>query len=127
MRTDMNNLSNHEVVRSLEVLQSVSTDIRIVALASVEGRILESTPLSLTEKVQVGSTSAALLAIATKMANYVHFGTASHAHLKGEIGSILLVRVGTKAVLTVIVDGNANHSSIMLESQKLASRLSFLI
>lgn len=123
----MNDILKPELMKSLEVLRTKSPDIRVVALASVEGRILESTPLSLTEKVQVGSTSAALLAIATKMSCYMHYGNASQAHLNGETGSIFLHRVGTKAVLTVIVDGNSSHDSILMESQRLANRLSLMI
>ena len=111
----------------LEALQATNSDIRAVALASIEGRVLESTPLSLTEKVQVGSTAAAVFAISTKMSNYMQLGDAKQAHLKAETGSILLVRVGTRALLAVMLDGSMSVDSVLRESQRAAYQLASMV
>src|ERR1044072_169724 len=119
--------SNTEIASALTALQQTNPEIQAVALARIEGRILESTALSMAEKVQVGSTSAALLAIATKMSNYMQLGDAKQMQVKGESGSVLLFRAGTTAILAVLINGDLKLESISIEAHRLASRLAVMV
>ena len=119
--------SNTEIASALQALQQTNPEIQAVALARIEGRILESTALSMAEKVQVGSTSAALLAIATKMSNYMQLGDAKQMQVKGESGSVLLFRAGTTAILAVLINGDLKLESISIEAHRLASRLAVMV
>jgi predicted regulator of Ras-like GTPase activity (Roadblock/LC7/MglB family) len=119
--------TNTEIACALQALQQTNPEIQAVALARIEGRILESTALSMAEKVQVGSTSAALLAIATKMSNYMQLGDAKQMQVKGEAGSVLLFRAGASAILAVLINGDLRLDSISVEAHRLASRLAVLI
>ncbi len=119
--------SNTEIANALQALQQTNPEIQAVALARIEGRILESTALSMAEKVQVGSTSAALLAIATKMSNYMQLGDAKQIQVKGEAGSVLLFRAGGSAILAILINGDLKVEAIAMEAHRLASRLASLI
>lgn len=123
----MLNPSNVEIQHALQSLQKTSPNIHAVTLGSIEGRIMECTDLTFAEKMQVGSTGAALLAIANKMANYMLLGDAKQLHIKGEIGSVLLFRAGAKAILAVIINGNVSLDTIAYEAQRMANRLSSLV
>ncbi|MEW6128624.1 MAG: roadblock/LC7 domain-containing protein [Acidobacteriota bacterium] len=119
--------SNTEIVHALQSLQETNPNIQAVALARIEGSVLESTSLSMVEKVQVGSTSAALLAIANKMCTYMRLGDAKQIQLKGDTGAVLLFRVGKSAILAVIINGETKLEAISAEAFRLASRLSVLV
>jgi predicted regulator of Ras-like GTPase activity (Roadblock/LC7/MglB family) len=119
--------SNTEIVSALQALQQSNPDIQAVALARIEGRILESTTLSMAERVQVGSSSAALLAIATKMSNYMQLGDAKQMQVRGEAGSVLLLRAGTGAILAIITNGDMKLDALTVEANRLANRLAILV
>lgn len=119
--------ANTEIVSALQALQQTNPEIQAVALARIEGRILESTTLSMAEKVQVGSSSAALLAIATKLSNYMHLGDAKQMYIRGEGGSVLLLRAGSSAILAIITKGDMKLETLSAEAHRVANRLAALI
>jgi hypothetical protein len=75
------------------------------------------------EKVQLGAISAASLAIASKGIGDLQLGTLGQIHIMGDGGSILLLRVGGRAVLTLVVEQGVEIPSILAEARKTASRL----
>lgn len=112
---------------ALRALQGVSPGVSAVVLSSVEGRILASTSLTGMEKVQISAVSAASLAIAGKGTRDLQLGDLKLVHIKGEHGSIVLVGVGRKALLTLIITGEINMDSVLWEARRTAARLETII
>ena len=111
----------------LTSLKSQGHGIRAAFLASSQGSFLGSTAISGMEKVQLGAISAASLAIASKGIGDLQLGTLGQIHIMGDAGSILLLRVGGRAVLTLVVEQGVELPSILAEARKTATRLAPMV
>ncbi len=107
----------------LNALQTQTRGVRSAFLATSQGRFLGSTQISGMEKVQLGAISAASMAIASKATGDLQLGELGQIHIAGAIGSVLLVRVGVKAVLTLVVEDRAEINQILGEARRAASQL----
>jgi uncharacterized protein len=111
----------------LKSLQSEVRGVRSAFLATSQGRFLASTHISGMEKVQLGGISAASMAIASKAAGDLQLGELGQIHITGDVGSILLLRVGGKAVLTLVVEDRAEIAQILHEAKRAAAQLAYKV
>lgn len=111
----------------LTSLKSQGHGIRAAFLASSQGSFLASTQITGMEKVQLGAISAASLAIASKGIGDLQLGALGQIHIVGDGGSILLLRVGVRAVLTLVVESGVELNLILSEAHKTASRLAPMV
>jgi|SRR5580693_5993664 predicted regulator of Ras-like GTPase activity (Roadblock/LC7/MglB family) len=116
-----------EVMRTLNHLHASSLGILGVSLTGIEGNFRESTLPGLSQQIQVSAISAASLAVARKGAKDVKIGLVRQVQIKGDSGFILLLGVGTRAVLTVIGDPSAKMEPILRQAQIAVDQLAFLI
>jgi predicted regulator of Ras-like GTPase activity (Roadblock/LC7/MglB family) len=116
-----------EISFTLDVLKGNARGIRSVFLTSVQGKFLGSTQLTGMEKIQLGGICAASLAIATKGLTDLQLGRLKQVHIVGDGGSILLLNVGLKALLTVVAEDGVNLDPLLEEAKKAALRLTPLV
>jgi predicted regulator of Ras-like GTPase activity (Roadblock/LC7/MglB family) len=114
---------SEELGRCLKGLQTQAHGVRAAFLSSSQGSFLASTDISGVEKVRLGAISAASMAIASKAADDLQLGSLGQVHIAGDDGSILLMRVGGKAVLTIVVEDHASLENILHEAKRTIIQL----
>jgi predicted regulator of Ras-like GTPase activity (Roadblock/LC7/MglB family) len=107
----------------LKALQTSTRGLRAAFLASVRGNFLASTQISGMERIQLGGISAASLAIGAKGITDLQLGQLGQIHIVGDAGSIVLLKVGAKAVLTLVLDEAGELEAVLEEAKKTVPRL----
>jgi predicted regulator of Ras-like GTPase activity (Roadblock/LC7/MglB family) len=107
----------------LKDLQTSQPGLRAAFLTTVQGNFLASTQISGMERIQLGGISAASLAIGAKGISDLQLGQLQQLHIVGDAGSIVLLRVGTKAVLTLVVDEGTPLATVLKEAKEAVPRL----
>jgi predicted regulator of Ras-like GTPase activity (Roadblock/LC7/MglB family) len=107
----------------LKNLQTSQPGLRAAFLTTVQGNFLASTLISGMERIQLGGISAASLAIGAKGITDLQLGHLQQIHIVGDAGSIVLLRVGTKAVLTLVVDEGTPLAAVLTEAKNAVPRL----
>ena len=118
----MNIASADDVSKELKSLQAASPAISVAFLSGVDGKILGSTTTSGMEKVQLSAISAASLAIAKKATGNLQLGELKQVHIEGDTGSVVLLTVGTQAILSLVVGKQAALEPVMQEARKSRQR-----
>src|ERR671938_1991142 len=91
-----------EMVRHLKALQMNTPDIEASGVVSVDGLIMASALPRDVEEDRVSAMSAAMLSLGERIAIELGRGTLDQVFIRGESGYVLLMSVGTEAVLTVL-------------------------
>jgi predicted regulator of Ras-like GTPase activity (Roadblock/LC7/MglB family) len=107
----------------LKELQASQPGVRAAFLTTVQGNFLASTQISGMERIQLGGISAAALAIGAKGISDLQLGQFQQIHIVGDAGSIVILRVGMKAVLTLVVDEGIAVRAVLKEAMKAVPRL----
>jgi predicted regulator of Ras-like GTPase activity (Roadblock/LC7/MglB family) len=107
----------------LEDLKSLDPGILVVFITSNDGRLAEHTMTSFSEKVRIGASSAISLAVARKESKDLQLGDARELQIRSDSGSILLLSLGARGVLTVVANQDADTERIIQESYQVADRL----
>jgi predicted regulator of Ras-like GTPase activity (Roadblock/LC7/MglB family) len=115
--------SDVDLAGFLSSLRDSRPGIRSVFLTNSQGRSLASSQLTGVERVQLSGSSAASLAIASKVVNDLQLGTLTQIQVTADRGSVLLLNVGTKAVLTLLVDADAALDLVLSDARRAADRL----
>lgn len=115
--------SDVDLAGFLASLRDSRPGIRSVFLTNSQGRSLASSQLTGVERVQLSGSSAASLAIASKVVNDLQLGTLTQIQVTADRGSVLLLNVGTKAVLTLLVDADAALDLVLSDARRAADRL----
>ena len=115
--------SDVDLAGFLSSLRDSRPGIRSVFLTNSQGRSLASSQLTGVERVQLSGSSAASLAIASKVVNDLQLGTLTQIQMTADRGSVLLLNVGTKAVLTLLVDADAALDLVLSDARRAADRL----
>jgi predicted regulator of Ras-like GTPase activity (Roadblock/LC7/MglB family) len=119
----MSTVRADELSDILRALQTSTTGLRAAFLASVQGGYLASTQISGMERVQLGGISAASLAIAAKGVSDLQLGGLHQIHIAGDAGSIVLLKVAGKAVLTLVLDEASDLAAALKAARKAVPRL----
>ena len=114
--------SADEVSKELRSLQAASPGISAAFLSGVDGKILGSTAITGMEKVQLSAISAASLAIAKKATGNLQLGELKQVHIEGDTGSVVLLTVGTEAILSLVVGKQTALEPVLMEARKTRQR-----
>jgi predicted regulator of Ras-like GTPase activity (Roadblock/LC7/MglB family) len=79
------------------------------------------------EEDRVSAMSAAMLSLGERIANELGRGSLEQVYIKGEKGYVVLMSVGTEAVLTVLAREHAKLGLILLDMRRAVEDLSKLI
>lgn len=111
----------------LATLQAKGKGVRTAFLATTQGSFLGSTQITGMEKVQLGAISAASVAIGSKGVGDLRLGQLGQITIVGDGGSIVLMRVGSKAVMTLVVEPGVELTALLSEAQRTAARLAPMV
>jgi len=115
------------MVARLKNLQASTPDIEASAVVSVDGLIIASALPSDVEEDRVSAMSAAMLSLGERIAIELGRGTLDQVFVRGEYGYVLLMAVGSEAVLTVLARKEAKLGLVMLDMRRVATDLSRLV
>ncbi len=115
------------MVDRLNQMQSSSPDIEASAVVSVDGLTIASALPHGVEEDRVSAMSAAMLSLGERIAGELGRGSLEQIYIKGDQGFVVLMSVGSDAVLTVLAREQAKLGLIFLDIRRAADDLSKLI
>lgn len=115
------------MVDRLNQMHQNSPDIEASAIVSVDGLTIASALPHGVEEDRVSAMSAAMLSLGERISGELGRGDLEQIYIKGSQGSVMLMAVGTDAVLTVLAREQAKLGLILLDIRRAVQDLSKLI
>ena len=104
-----------------------SSSIEASAIFSTDGLIMASAlPCGVNED-QLGAMSSAMLSLGDRVSRELKRGDLEQVLVKGQSGSIVLIRAGDDAVLTVIAHADSKLGMVFLDAGRAAAEIAVLI
>ena len=116
-----------QMVDRLRDLQAGTPDIEASAVVSVDGLIMASSLPADVDEDRISAMSAAMLSLGDRIAEELRRGTLERVYISGSAGIIVLMAVGSEAVLTVLARGSAKLGLIFLDMKRAADDLRDLL
>jgi len=116
-----------KMVERLQDLQASSPDIEGSAIVSVDGLSIASALRQNIEEDRVSAMSAAMLSLGERIASELGRGILEQVYIKGKNGYVILMAVGTEAVLTIMARKEAKLGLILLDMRRTVDDLPGLI
>ncbi len=108
-------------------MQANTPDVEASAIVSVDGLIIASSLPSGVEEDRVSAMSAAMLSLGERISGELGRGLLEEVYIHGSDGYVLLVSVGSDAVLTVLARQQAKLGLIFLEMRRASGDLLELV
>ncbi len=115
------------MVQRLRDLQASTPDIEASAVVSVDGLIMASSLPQDVEEDRVSAMSAAMLSLGERISAELGRGQLDQVYIRGDNGYVILLAVGTDAVLTVLARKDAKIGLIFLDMKRTAQDLAKLV
>jgi predicted regulator of Ras-like GTPase activity (Roadblock/LC7/MglB family) len=115
------------MVKCLQAMKAAAPDIEASAIISVDGLIMASALPGDVEEDRVSAMSAAMLSLGERIAGELGRGGLDQVYIKGSNGFIVLIAIGTEAVLTALARQEAKLGLIILEMRRAAEDLVKLV
>ena len=123
----MTKTRTQKMVERLQDLQASSPDIEGSAIVSVDGLSIASALRQNIEEDRVSAMSAAMLSLGERIASELGRGILEQVYIKGKNGYVILMAVGTEAVLTIMARKEAKLGLILLDMRRTVDDLTGLI
>jgi predicted regulator of Ras-like GTPase activity (Roadblock/LC7/MglB family) len=111
------------MVDRLRELQASSPDVEASAVVSVDGLSIASALPKGVEEDRVSAMTAAMLSLGERIANELGRGVLEQVYIKGEKGYVILMSVGSEAVLTTLAREKAKLGLILLDMRRAVEDL----
>ena len=115
------------MVDRLRDLQASSPDVEASAVVSVDGLTMASALPSDVEEDRVSAMSAAMLSLGERIASELGRGILDQVYIRGEHGFVILMAIGSEAVLTVLAREQAKLGLLFLDMRRAADDLTQMI
>jgi predicted regulator of Ras-like GTPase activity (Roadblock/LC7/MglB family) len=115
------------MVERLRSMQASASDIEASAVVSVDGLIMASALQQGAEEDRVSAMSAAMLSLGERIAQELGRGSLEQVYIKGNNGFIVLISVGSEAVLTALARQDGKLGLVFLEMRRAAEDLVKLV
>lgn len=115
------------MVDRLRDLQASSPDVEASAVISVDGLTMASALPSDVEEDRVSAMSAAMLSLGERIASELGRGILDQVYIRGESGFVILMAIGSEAVLTVLARERAKLGLLFLDMRRAADDLTQMI
>lgn len=115
------------MVDRLRDLQASSPDVEASAVISVDGLTMASALPSDVEEDRVSAMSAAMLSLGERIASELGRGILDQVYIRGESGFVILMAVGSEAVLTVLAREQAKLGLLFLDMRRATNDLTQMI
>lgn len=116
-----------QMVARLRDLAASSPDVEASAVVSVDGLTMATALPAQVEEDRVAAMSAAMLSLGERIANELGRGSLDQVYIKGENGYVVLMAVGTEAVLTVLARHQAKLGLLFLDMRRATEDLAALL
>jgi predicted regulator of Ras-like GTPase activity (Roadblock/LC7/MglB family) len=116
-----------QMIARLRDLGASSPDVEASAVVSVDGLTMASALPAQVEEDRVAAMSAAMLSLGERIANELGRGSLDQVYIKGENGYVVLMSVGTEAVLTVLARQQAKLGLLFLDMRRSTEDLAELL
>lgn len=110
----------------LKRLRTATPDIEACALVTSDGLLIASVLSESVDADRFGAMCASLLALATRTSQEIARGALRQVILDGELGPVLLTRVGSRKVLAVAASPKANLGMVIVSARRSAQALADL-
>ena len=122
------NESSHDRIRDvLHSLLEISPYVQAAALVRVSGLTVMSFMPDDVEQERVAAMSAVMLLLGERITGSLRSGALDKVYIKGDAGHIVLMAVGTEAVLTAMAGERAPLGLLFVEMRRAAERLKRLV
>jgi predicted regulator of Ras-like GTPase activity (Roadblock/LC7/MglB family) len=111
------------MVDRLRDLQASSPDVEASAVVSVDGLTMASALPRSVEEDRVAAMSAAMLSLGERIATELGRGNLDQVYIRGKNGFVILMAVGTEAVLTVLARQEAKLGLLFLDMRRTTEDL----
>lgn len=118
---------SEKLVDQLRTLQRTSSDIEAAIIVSVDGLTIASALPEYLEEDRISAMSAAMLSLSQSISGELKKGTLEQVYIKGTEGFVVLMAVGSDAVLTVFASKNAKLGLVIFEMKRAAEELLILL
>jgi len=115
------------MIARLRDLAASSPDVEASAVVSVDGLTMASALPAQVEEDRVAAMSAAMLSLGERIANELGRGSLDQVYIKGENGYVVLMSVGSEAVLTVLARQQAKLGLLFLDMRRATEDLAALL
>ena len=115
------------IIDRLRNMQSSSPSIEASAIVSVDGLTIASALPSSVEEDRVAAMSAAMLSLGERIASELGRGGLEQVYIKGSNGYVILMSIGSDAVLTALAHENAKLGLILLDMHRTVEDLAKLL
>jgi predicted regulator of Ras-like GTPase activity (Roadblock/LC7/MglB family) len=116
-----------QMIARLRDLAASSPDVEASAVVSVDGLTMASALPAQVEEDRVAAMSAAMLSLGERIANELGRGNLDQVYIKGENGYVVLMSVGSEAVLTVLARQQAKLGLLFLDMRRATEDLAALL
>jgi len=116
-----------QMIARLRDLAASSPDVEASAVVSVDGLTMASALPGQVEEDRVAAMSAAMLSLGERIATELGRGGLDQVYIKGENGYVVLMSVGTEAVLTVLARQQAKLGLLFLDMRRTTEDLAALL
>lgn len=107
----------------LKKLNELSKDIEASAVMSRDGHTLANVLGETTDPHRFGAMCASMLSLAERTTADLERGKLKQVLIEGDQGYVLLMQIGSKAVLAIVSRPSANLGMIFVEARKLAGQI----
>ncbi len=111
----------------LDALRVQNPELEALAVISVEGVALAASLPDPVREQRLAAMTAAMLAWGERIADELGRGRLSQVYIKGEDGFVLLLTIDEQAVLTALVNSEAQLGFVFLDLQRAVDDLSTLL
>ncbi len=115
------------MIDRLRDLQASSPDVEASAVISVDGLTMASALPSDVEEDRVSAMSAAMLSLGERIASELGRGILDQVYIRGESGFVILMAIGSEAVLTVLAREQAKLGLLFLDMRRATNDLTHMI
>lgn len=123
----MSKTRTDQMIVRLRDLAASSPDVEASAVVSVDGLTMASALPAQVEEDRVAAMSAAMLSLGERIATELGRGGLDQVYIKGENGYVVLMSVGTEAVLTVLARQQAKLGLLFLDMRRATEDLAALL
>ena len=123
----MAKIDKQALINRMKGLQQDVPDIQAAAVVSTDGLIMASALPDTVSEDRVSAMSAAMLSLGEQINKEVGLGVLEQLYTRGSNGYVILLAVGTEAVLTVLARPEAKLGILLLELRKAAEDLAVVL
>ena len=123
----MAKIDKQALINRMKGLQQDVPDIQAAAVVSTDGLIMASALPDTVSEDRVSAMSAAMLSLGEQINKEVGLGALEQLYTRGSNGFVILLAVGTEAVLTVLARPEAKLGILLLELRKAAEDLAAVL